>query len=309
MVYRYEFDGTKIGDLRLDRVDYEVYQESLRSLRDEIRAWNEKALSYGAESAPYGEEVADLNQMIEWADRRLAHSDATAIWVDGVSVGSLRYIKAALLLNIRRREKDRDQRAQEEVPDAVLRSIDAGINPIRRLAQDIDLPPAEVLWQVMPREDDETHTVQQTMEWDVFISHASEDKEEFVRPLVNALQARGLSVWFDEFTLKVGDSLRRSIDQGLAHSEFGIVVISRNFLQKEWPQRELDGLVAREIEGVKVILPVWHNITTDEVREYSPTLADRVATISGAGMEKVVADLMRAMGKNSPAPGTNKPAG
>lgn len=309
MVYRYEFDGTRIGDLRLDRVDYEVYQESLRSLRDEIRAWNEKALSYGAESAPYGEEVADLNQMIEWADRRLAHSDATAIWVDGVSVGSLRYIKAALLLNIRRREKDRDQRAQEEVPDAVLRSIDAGINPIRRLAQDIDLPPAEVLWQVMPREDDETHTVQQTMEWDVFISHASEDKEEFVRPLVNALQARGLSVWFDEFTLKVGDSLRRSIDQGLAHSEFGIVVISRNFLQKEWPQRELDGLVAREIEGVKVILPVWHNITTDEVREYSPTLADRVATISGAGMEKVVADLMRAMGKNSPAPGTNKPAG
>lgn len=309
MVYRYEFDGTRVGDLRLDRVDYEVYQESLRSLRDEIRAWNEKALSYGAESAPYGEEVANLNQMIEWADRRLAHSDATAIWVDGVSVGSLRYIKAALLLNIRRREKDRDQRAQEEVPDAVLRSIDAGINPIRRLAQDIDLPPAEVLWQVMPREEDETHTVQQTMEWDVFISHASEDKEEFVRPLVNALQARGLSVWFDEFTLKVGDSLRRSIDQGLAHSEFGIVVISRNFLQKEWPQRELDGLVAREIEGVKVILPVWHNITTDEVREYSPTLADRVATISGAGMEKVVADLMRAMGKNSPAPGTNKPAG
>jgi hypothetical protein len=96
--------------------------------------------------------------------------------------------------------------------------------------------------------------------WDVFISHASEDKEAFVRPLARGLAERGVTVWFDEFTLAIGDSLRRSIDQGLARSRFGVVVISKNFLHKEWPQKELDGLVAREINGIKVILPVWHQI-------------------------------------------------
>ena len=60
-------------------------------------------------------------------------------------------------------------------------------------------------------------------EWDVFISHADEDKEDFVRPLARALHGRGLSVWFDELTLTVGDSLRRSIDLGLARSRFGVL--------------------------------------------------------------------------------------
>jgi len=203
-------------------------------------------------------------------------------------------------LKIRRREEERDERTQEGVPDVVLRSIDAAIEPIRRLEQDIEQPPSEVLWQLMPKEDDKGKTVQSSMEWDVFICHASEDKEEFVRPLATALQERGLNVWFDELTLTVGDSLRRSIDQGLAHSKFGVVVLSKNFLQKEWPQKELDGLFAREIEGVKIILPVWHNITAEEIRKYSPMLADRLATNSDAGIDNVVADLMRAVGKNGP---------
>src|SRR5260370_4234923 len=102
---------------------------------------------------------------------------------------------------------------------------------------------------------------QANVEWDVFISHASEDKDDFVRPLAHGLEAHGLKVWFDEFTLTVGDSLRRSIDDGLSRSRFGIVVISAAFLHKDWPQRELDGLVAREIGGVKVVLPGWRNVT------------------------------------------------
>jgi hypothetical protein len=129
--------------------------------------------------------------------------------------------------------------------------------------------------------------------WDVFISHASEDKDDFVRPLARGLGDRGLNVWFDEYTLTVGDSLRRSIDRGLAGSRFGIVVISPDFLHKEWPQRELDGLVAREIGGGKVILPVWHNISAEQIRQYSPTLADRLAVSSARGLDHVIAELMR----------------
>lgn len=114
-------------------------------------------------------------------------------------------------------------------------------------------------------------------EHDLFISHASEDKDDFVRPLAETLTELGISVWYDEFQLKVGDSLRRSIDHGLASSRYGIVVLSASFFAKNWPQYELDGLVAREMRGVKVILPIWHKVTKDEVMDYSPSLADKVA--------------------------------
>ncbi|MCO5259590.1 MAG: TIR domain-containing protein [Crocinitomicaceae bacterium] len=113
--------------------------------------------------------------------------------------------------------------------------------------------------------------------YDVFVSHASEDKDEFVRPFVNCLQEYGINVWYDEFSLKIGDSLRRSIDSGLRNSRYGIVVLSEAFFSKEWPQRELDGLFAREINGEKVILPIWHKISKNEVLKFSPTIADMLA--------------------------------
>lgn len=117
---------------------------------------------------------------------------------------------------------------------------------------------------------------------DVFISHASEDKDDFVRQLADALTACGLRVWYDEFVLKVGDSLRRSIDRGLSDSRYGIVVLSSAFFAKNWPQYELDGLVTKEMSsGDKVILPIWHKVSKDEVSGYSPTLADKVALNTG----------------------------
>jgi hypothetical protein len=138
-------------------------------------------------------------------------------------------------------------------------------------------------------------------EWDVFVCHASEDKEGFARPLAEKLRAQNLNVWFDEFTLTVGDSLRRSIDHGLAHSRFGVVIISQNFMRKEWPQKELDGLVGREVAGVKVILPVWHEITAESVRTYSPILADRLAASSDNGLDHVVAELLKAIRRGAVA--------
>lgn len=113
--------------------------------------------------------------------------------------------------------------------------------------------------------------------YDVFVSHASEDKDDFVRDFVKCLQQNGLKVWYDEFTLRVGDSLRRSIDNGLRNSRYGIVVLSEAFFSKEWPQRELDGLFAREVNGEKVILPIWHKISKNEVMKFSPIIADMLA--------------------------------
>src|SRR3546814_11969636 len=81
---------------------------------------------------------------------------------------------------------------------------------------------------------------------DVFICHASEDKDLVARPLAELLRGHGVTVWYDEFSLTVGDSLRRKIDRGLSDSRFGVVLLSPDFFRKEWPQAELDGLVARE---------------------------------------------------------------
>jgi len=128
--------------------------------------------------------------------------------------------------------------------------------------------------------------------YDAFISHASEDKVEIVRSLAEALQARGISVWYDEFELKVGDSLRRSIDKGLSKSRFGIVVLSSAFFAKNWTQYELDGLVAKEMVGGKVILPIWHKISKDEVLSYSPSLADKFALSTSQFTVEELADLI-----------------
>lgn len=135
------------------------------------------------------------------------------------------------------------------------------------------------------------------MMWDVFISHAGEDKETVARPLAERLQARGLTVWFDAHTLTVGDNLRQCIDDGLANSRFGIVILSKSFFQKEWPQKELEGLVAREDGSQKVILPIWHELTRAEVARYSPILAGKVAARSSDGFDAVVSAILASIDK------------
>lgn len=113
--------------------------------------------------------------------------------------------------------------------------------------------------------------------YDFFICHASEDKDSIVRPLALALKSRDKRVWYDESVLRVGDSLRASVEEGLANSKFGVVILSKHFFEKDWPQRELNGLFSLETAGEKRILPIWHEISKDQVAEHSPVLADKVA--------------------------------
>ena len=133
--------------------------------------------------------------------------------------------------------------------------------------------------------------------YDVFISHASEDKETIVRELAECLQSSGLDVWYDEFTLNIGDSLRQNIDHGLRSSRVGLVVLSPAFIRKGRPNYELDGIVTRSVSGEQVLLPIWHNITKQEVLDYSPSLADKVArstsTHTAAEIATEIADLIR----------------
>ena len=114
-------------------------------------------------------------------------------------------------------------------------------------------------------------------EYDFFISHAWEDKETVAKPLADALISKGARVWLDKYAMRVGDSLRQSIDEGLAHSRYGIVVLSEIYFKKFWTGKELNGLFSKQENGKKVILPVWHNVSKDVVKQYSPILADMIA--------------------------------
>jgi hypothetical protein len=135
--------------------------------------------------------------------------------------------------------------------------------------------------------------------YDVFISHASEDKDEIVRPLALALQNEGLSVWFDEFELKIGDSLRRKIDKGLANSRFGIVVLSKEFMRKGWTNYELDGIITKANSGEQVLLPIWHNISKKDVLEFSPSLADKLARNTAINTIEEIAEEISDLIRNS----------
>jgi hypothetical protein len=131
------------------------------------------------------------------------------------------------------------------------------------------------------------------MLYDVFISHASQDKDSFVRPLAEALREKRVEVWFDEFSLRPGMSLRRSIDSGLAKSRFGIVVLSPSFFDKSWPEWELNGLVQRHLAGSQnVLLPIWHGVSRETVASYSPSLADIFAMRSADGPARVTEQIL-----------------
>jgi hypothetical protein len=118
--------------------------------------------------------------------------------------------------------------------------------------------------------------------WDVFISHASEDKAAVARPLRDALTRMGITVWLDEAQMRIGHSLRRKIDDGIRSSRFGVVVLSEAFFHKGWTNHELDGLVTRTVAGEQSLLPIWHDLSADQVRAFSPSLADKVAMSTDA---------------------------
>jgi hypothetical protein len=129
--------------------------------------------------------------------------------------------------------------------------------------------------------------------YDVFISHASEDKKQFVRPLVELLTGLGVRVWFDEATLSAGDRLSEKVQSGLQRSRFGVVVISKHFMLKKWTNQELAWLVS----SPERIIQIWHGVDEPAVRAFNEPLADMLALTSVEGsMHEVALGLLKRMG-------------
>lgn len=114
-----------------------------------------------------------------------------------------------------------------------------------------------------------------------FISHDSRDKELIAKPIVQGLTKYGCPVWYDEYSLQVGDSLRESIEKGIKETDKCILILTPNFLKNPgWTKTEFNSVFTKDIlKNNRSILPIWHNVTKEEVYEYSSILLDTVALI------------------------------
>lgn len=179
------------------------------------------------------------------------------------------------------REQQNEQKKLDKANQQILASYEARIKALQQhLPQPVVVSDAT---QIVTGE-----------EYDVFVSHAYEDKELFVDEFVVALRNQGLKVWYDTDNLKWGDSMREKIDRGLAKSKYGVVILSPNYIaeHKYWTKAELNGLFQVETINGKTILPIWHNLTKKQVVEYSPIIADRKAmTTASMTPEEIAAEL------------------
>lgn len=128
--------------------------------------------------------------------------------------------------------------------------------------------------------------------YDAFISHAVEDKIPIANELCQKLEQAGLKIWYSGRELNAGDSIATTIHDGLNKSRFGIVILSKNYVSKNWPLREFYHLLARENEGRKVILPVLYNINPEDLALKDLTMADRFAIKADKGIDHVVTKLL-----------------
>ena len=192
------------------------------------------------------EESANLQKKI--ADKRNKRNDA--------------YLKLQRELQ---NERKKDISAQQRFISNMQRSYEERITKLERQAM-------PVLRTVKQQQNE-------LPEYDVFISHASEDKEDFVDEFVAELRKAGVKVWYDTSQIAWGDSLRKRIDDGLTKSRFGIAILSPNYIAdgKYWTKEELDGIFQMESINGKTLLPIWHNLTKKQVINFSPIVANRKA--------------------------------
>lgn len=228
------------------------------SSQSTVNSKTRQIASYESDKAKKSKESAELGKKI--ADKRKKRSEA--------------YLKL-------QKEQQNEQKKQDKANQRLQASYEARIKELQQqLSQPI------VTSATTPIVADE--------EYDVFVSHAYEDKELFVDEFVEALQNQGLKVWYDTDKLKWGDSMREKIDRGLAKSRYGVVILSPNYIaeHKYWTKAELNGLFQVETVNGKTILPIWHNLTKKQVVEYSPIIADRKAmTTASMTPEEIAAEL------------------
>lgn len=263
----------------------EQYQRTVNSLDDEIAKLNKK-------KSDVDKKYADLQGKINSIKRSITKSTSSSTLKSKTSQiqryendASKRYSESAeLTKKIADKQKKRNesymklQKAQQnesKKKDRENKRIqEIYRNQIDNLQKQLSVSTAQVFTSL------ENENINLTSEnYDVFVSHAWEDKEDFVDEFVCELEKLNIKVWYDKKKISWGDSMRARIDEGLKKSKFGIAVLSPNYIAegKYWTKAELNGLFQLESVNGKTLLPIWHNLTKKQVIEYSPIIADKLA--------------------------------
>lgn len=273
----------------------EQYQRTVNSLDKEIADLEKKKATKDKEVAKLQSKINSLEKSITShisqstlnskmrqiasceSDQAKKGNDSAEL---GKKIAEKRKKRADAYLKLQK-EQQKEQRKQDDINRKVQAYYEA---KIERLQQQLLQSPATIANETLSDE-----------EYDVFVSHAYEDKESFVDEFVEALRNQRLKVWYDTDKLKWGDSMREKIDKGLAKSRYGVVVLSPNYIAecKYWTKAELNGLFQVETVNGKTILPIWHNLTKKQVVEYSPIIADRKAMTTALMTPQEIAEALK----------------
>ena len=258
----------------------EQYQRNVNRLDKEIADLEKKKAAEDKKAAENHKKAASVSisknssqNMIQNKLRQIDRYEATARTAE---TESAKYAKKIADKRMRRnneyiklqKEEQADRKKQEKSIENMKRAYEQRISELEntRLSS-------------FEREFNDEDNLSEEPEYDVFVSHAWEDKEEFVEEFVQALTDRNIRVWYDKSRIKWGDSMRARIDEGLRKSKFGVAVLSPNYIaeNKYWTKAELDGLFQMESINGKTLLPIWHNLTKQQVMDYSPIIASKLA--------------------------------
>ena len=265
-----------------------IYQNKVNSLSKEIQRLEAKRADFSKQIAAKKKSAATLSSSLKNAKGSSLTSKLNQINKLENDAANLEGKRAEVEKQISRKQVDLNnanstlqkelakeaKKQQEEKVEKNQKKIQDNYNKqIKKLQQELTSK-VSAQTKLLSRNEMIKHD---DIQYDVFISHASEDKETFVKPFVDELKKLGVAVWYDNDAIQWGDSIRKKIDEGLRNSKFGIVVISNDFIRKYWTNHELDGLFNLEESGVSRILPIWHNITKAEVIKFSPSLGAKMA--------------------------------
>lgn len=138
--------------------------------------------------------------------------------------------------------------------------------------------------------------------YDAFFSYATEDSSEADIIVQNCLKY-GFKIWYSPISLEPGTKLLQSIDEGLKHSSSGILLLSKNYLNKKWPKYEFDTLMRQHIENDKKLLPIWYNVQKKDIEEFSSGLSGIVGIVSSNINIDVFEKVRKILSKNAPTIG------
>ena len=286
----------------------EQYQRAVNTLDKEI-AELEKKKSDAEKKAAEAEKKAVSVSIRKNASAATIKSKLEKIAKYNTDAASEHSKSAALAKKIADKRKKRNDvaiRLQKE-EQKVRKRQDSATKQMRQLyerrieeLQTLVIPPVSVSSKTEE---------EQLPEYDVFVSHAWEDKEDFVDAFVKDLTALNIKVWYDTSQIKWGDSMRERIDDGLKKSRFGVVVLSPSYIaeNKYWTKAELDGLFQLESVNGKTLLPIWHKLTKQQVMNYSPIIANKKAmTTASMTAQEIAEELLNLIPKDETEENNNK---